>query len=201
MDHPKNLSLLWSWTSRYIYIYITWWTCLIYPYITSKKSSSEFQFRKLPGIPSLVPPGFYMTTRTITPWVGLRYLLPSTTDYYTSEILNSSPLQHKMLQKTILSFLGQVRPIFSYPKNHWTLQKRGVWMCIAGVWDLRTTTEIPWFLGYVKFPGCTGGRQSKLYPRDPRGSAFSNRKCFVLGCHPLPHVASFFLKTAGIFMR
>ena len=29
---------------------------------------------------------------------------------------------------------------------------RGVWMCIAGVWDLQTTSfEIPWFLGYVKF--------------------------------------------------
>ena len=27
---------------------------------------------------------------------------------------------------------------------------RGVWMCIAGVWDLQTTSfEIPWFLGYI----------------------------------------------------
>ena len=29
----------------------------------------------------------------------------------------------------------------------------GVWMCIAGVWDLQTTSfEIPWFLGYKVFP-------------------------------------------------
>ena len=28
---------------------------------------------------------------------------------------------------------------------------RGVWMCIAGVWDLQTTSfEIPWFLGYYR---------------------------------------------------
>ena len=28
---------------------------------------------------------------------------------------------------------------------------RGVWMCIAGVWDLQTTTfEIPWFLGWER---------------------------------------------------
>ena len=37
---------------------------------------------------------------------------------------------------------------FPCPYNHWTLQKRGVWMCIAGFWDLQTTRfEIPRFLG------------------------------------------------------
>ena len=32
---------------------------------------------------------------------------------------------------------------------------RGVWMCIAGVWDLQTTSfEIPWFLGFKIFTPC-----------------------------------------------
>ena len=40
--------------------------------------------------------------------------------------------------------------IFTYSKNHWTLRIWGVWMCVAGVWDLQTTSfEIPWFLGYI----------------------------------------------------
>ena len=43
--------------------------------------------------------------------------------------------------------------IFTYSKNHWTLRIWGVWMCMAGVWDLQTTSfEIPWFLGYMKCP-------------------------------------------------
>ena len=29
---------------------------------------------------------------------------------------------------------------------------RGVWLCIAGFWDLQTTSfEIPWFLGFDDF--------------------------------------------------
>ena len=39
----------------------------------------------------------------------------------------------------------------TYPKNHWTLRIWGygmVWMCIARVWRLQTTSfEISWFLG------------------------------------------------------
>ena len=38
---------------------------------------------------------------------------------------------------------------FFRPKNHWTLR---IWICIAGFWDLQTTSfEIPWFLGRAKF--------------------------------------------------
>ncbi len=37
---------------------------------------------------------------------------------------------------------------FHYPKNHWTLQKGGVWLSTGGFWDLQTISfEIPWFLG------------------------------------------------------
>ena len=47
---------------------------------------------------------------------------------------------------------GQNCQLFMCPKNHWTLPKRGVWMCIAGVFrHLQTTSfEIPWFLGWFR---------------------------------------------------
>ena len=40
--------------------------------------------------------------------------------------------------------------LYTCPKNHWTLQNGGVWLSIAGFWDLQTTSfEIPWFLRWI----------------------------------------------------
>ena len=44
---------------------------------------------------------------------------------------------------------------YTNPKNHWTLQKRGVWLCFSQgyfwISSSHQALEIPWFLGWRNF--------------------------------------------------
>ena len=61
-----------------------------------------------------------------------------------------APMADRLKVGQILCFFFYWYVLYTCPKNHWTLQKGGVWLSVAGFWDLQTTSfEITWFLGCV----------------------------------------------------
>ncbi len=74
---------------------------------------------------------------------GWRYQLGRGTNY-GSNVTVTCPGIHPR-------YINSTQKKMSCPKNHWTLQWKGPWTCIAGVWVLKTATfEGSGFLGWRK---------------------------------------------------
>ena len=71
-----------------------------------------------------------------------------------------------------------------FPKNHWTLlqKKKGVWICIAGVWDLQTTTF--WDPMILRVDWVRGSPPSILEQKTCQNSGEGNRSQVRLTSFP-----------------